>query len=80
MCCGPACAHSQSLLTCSHVQTINTFLITARTCTRALVAHDRRQHPGWWHWLKGSATIVGVECRILLLQLLTAWQSLTAKI
>ena len=60
-------------------QTINTFMITARTCTRALVAHDRQQHPGIWSWLKGQATWASIEWRILLLQLAAAYQGWTAR-
>ena len=54
------------------LQTVNTFLIVARTATRALVEHDRRQHPGFWHWLKGRATTLQIECRIAAMQTL-AW-------
>ena len=57
------------------LQTVNTFLITARTCTRALVAHDRQQHPGIWSWLRGLMTRWSVEWRIALLQLAAGYQS-----
>ena len=84
--CRVPCAPGSSLLrqashslTAGVAQAINTFLITARTCTKALVAHDRQQHPGVWHWLRGHATRLGVEWRMLLLQLLTSWQGWTAR-
>ena len=64
--------HIHSSLILQLLQTVNTFLIVARTATRALVEHDRRQHPGFWHWLKGQATTLQIECRIAAMQTL-AW-------
>ena len=56
-----------------HAQTVNTFVITARECTRATADWRMRQQPGLRSWLAGLGDTLGVEARIVAMHFLAWW-------
>ena len=57
------------------VQSVNTFIITARECTRALNEARLEQHASIRTWLVCAADSLGVEFRIAALKLMAWWSS-----
>ena len=58
------------------VQSVSTFIITARECTRALNAARMEQHGSLKTWLVCTADTFGVEFRIAALKFLAWWSSM----
>lgn len=58
------------------MQSVNTFIITARECTRALNAARMEQHGSLKTWLACTADTFGVEFRIAALKFLAWWSSM----
>ena len=56
-----------------HTQTVNTFVITARECTRAFADWRAQQRPGLRSWVAGIVDTVGVEARIAAMHFLAWW-------
>lgn len=63
------------LCTCllSVLQPVNTFVITARECSRALTDIRNREHPGMGSQLKGKLDEWRVEYRVTLLRVASWW-------
>ena len=57
------------------MQSVNTFIITARECTRALNEARMKQRPGARTWLVCTADSLGVELRIAALKIIAWWSS-----
>ncbi len=60
-------------------QPVNTFIITARECTRALAEQRLVSAPGVRSRLAGLGDTLGVELRIAALSLLAWWAALTVR-
>ena len=58
------------------MQSVNTFIITARECTRALNEARLEQHANIRTWLVCTADSFGVEFRIAALKLMAWWSSM----
>ena len=58
-----------------YAQSVNTFIITARECTRALNEARMERRPGARSWLACTADSLGVELRIAALKLIAWWSS-----
>lgn len=57
------------------VQAVNTFIITARECTRALNEARMERHAGLRTWLVCTADTLGVELRIAALKFMAWWSN-----
>lgn len=62
------------------VQTVNTFIITARECTRALNEARMAQRAGIRTWLVCTADTFGVELRIAALKFMAWWSGMRVKL
>ena len=58
------------------MQSVNTFIITARECTRALNEARLEQHANIRTWLVCAADSFGVEFRIAALKFMAWWSSM----
>ena len=58
-----------------YVQSVNTFIITARECTRALNEARMERRPSARTWLVCTADSLGVEFQIAALKLIAWWSS-----
>ena len=58
------------------MQSVNTFIITARECTRALNEARLQQHGNIKTWLVCAADSFGVELRIAALKFMAWWSSM----
>ncbi len=58
------------------MQSVNTFIITARECTRALNEARLEQHASIKTWLVCAADSFGVELRIAALKLMAWWSGM----
>lgn len=56
-------------------QPVNTLVITARECTRALADLQRRERPGWGSWLAARVDVLRVELMMAALRLAAWWTS-----
>lgn len=59
---------------------MNTFVITARECTRALNDWRAAQRPGLRSWLAGLASTLGVEARIAAMHFLAWWAGVRVRL
>ena len=58
------------------MQSVNTFIITARECTRALNEARLERHASIRTWLVCTADSFGVELRIAALKFMAWWSSI----
>lgn len=56
-----------------HAQPVNSFMMTARECTRALNEARMRERPGLRTRVACLADVIGVEARIAALALMSWW-------
>lgn len=55
---------------------VNTFVITARTCSRALAELDQQQRPGISTWLSSQLEMLRVSLAMQVMQVMSMWVTL----